>query len=215
MPAQIKTTKRKSFRKRQTKGKLTKSQAVAVKRMISSNDNKKHEVKYFDLEVDSSPDYSGAVVDLMAISNGDTDITRDGDSIYIKSVQWRFVNALADSYNIVRMLFFQYNQDNTPTVDDILSPTWTGDPMGVHSPYRHDTKSTYKILSDRTVLLDADDATALTTGYLKSGFRTRKVQYIGGTTTGINKIWLLVITDSSSVANPSTKGVVRLRFSDA
>ena len=62
-----------------------------------------------------SVDFGGSIVDLTAITQGDSDTTRDGDRVMLKEVTFRWVAQVGDAYNLVRVILFQYVPDSTGT----------------------------------------------------------------------------------------------------
>lgn len=138
------------------------------------------------------------------------DSVRSGDEIYITSFQFRYYLTVGDSYNVIRMMFFQWQQDDTPTAADILADT-SSNP--VLSPYRKDTSGHYKILYDKVHVLDTYNTVQKASGFISKSLK-KKIKYDGGTTTGQNKIYFLNVSDSAAVAHPSYFLTTQLNFKD-
>lgn len=173
------------------------------------------EKKYWDTSVTSTPvSASGTVLDLTPIPQGDTDQSRDGDQLTLRSIQGRFQFIAADATNICRIIIFQWFIDTTvsgvsPLVDQVIQTI--SNPL---ASYNHDGRYNFRILYDRTFSMDTtDDLTASGRIYIYKGLR-RKVQYHGGVTGGKNKIYILYISDSGAITHPSLTYYTRVTFSD-
>lgn len=198
--------------KKVKKGPVTRQEVVKIaNRQIA----KQSEKKYLSTLTSIAKDWNGSVLDLCNIAQGDTDGTRDGDELYVKSVRVKSLVSVADTYNICRTILFQWYDDTTPTGADILSNTYVGTINAPLAPYHHDLSSKFKILYDKTILLDTyHPYMLLDTGYITGGFK-RKVQFSSGGTTGVNKIYLLQISDSGALTHPTMLAVAQVNFTDS
>lgn len=161
---------------------------------------------------------TGTVYDLSAVPQGDTDLTRDGDQLYMGSMSFMYQWYQADDANTCRTIIFQWFPATTPTAGDIITSG-----LGGSAPnylYETDKAWQYKILYDKTVtinrLVSTSPATAAYTRVIKRRIRPsrKKIQFTGGTTTGTNKIYLLVITDSGVTTHPHIEFISRLNYCD-
>lgn len=196
------------------KKKLNKDQYKAVKTLISKQISKRAEKKYFNGSYSlSSYDHNGTIRELTPIPQGDTDVTRDGDSLYLRSMRVNGELVLGDTTNIVRVIVFQWLETDTPVPANILSSTYVGTSNAPLAPYHHDSRRLFRILYDRKFVLNANRPNALyDTGYLR--IPKRKVSYIAGGTTGSNKLWVLLISDSGAVVHPTISVLSRATFND-
>lgn len=157
-------------------------------------------------------DWTGTITSISDVSQGDTDVTRDGDQIYIRSLEMSWEVAVGDTYNIVRLIVLQWFPATTPTISDILLTSGNND--SVLSPYSHDTRFQFKVLYDRKIHVNTDRPNMSLRFRIWRNFRFRRIQYIGGGTTGQNKIYILKISDSGAVPNPTMANFAKMNFSD-
>lgn len=196
-------SRRKKYRRRT---RVSKPFYRKVKRVFNSIAEK----KYYPYDNTSTVSTTGNMLFLSSIPQGDTDTTRDGDSIYIRSIQINFTVAYADAYNQLRFILFQWLPQTTPTLADILlHPTYP-----TISVFNHDSRRNYRILKDRRCIVDADDPTCMLKIYSYNKF-IRKIQYTGGTTVGNNNIYCLAVSDSNVVNDPSISWSGKINFTDA
>jgi hypothetical protein len=148
-----------------------------------------------------SPNQSGAVVDFTAaIAQGDTDATRDGDSIKVLLLRLNLaptLNTLGSAEQRVKILIVQAN-------DEAMSATQLNNLDGTaYSPLGHsawDYKSQYRVLMDHVFVLDGEHQTHLERRVIKVD---RHVQYNNATTT-VNSGALLMYHSSGSASNAPT-----------
>lgn len=148
--------------------------------------------------------------DVLQETTNATDSVRVGDELHITSFSFRYVVVVGDAYNIVRVIFFQWLQDDAPTLGDIYADTANA----VVSPYRRDTNRHYKILYDRTHALDTYNTVQVANKFLTRGFK-KKMKFDAGTTTGQGKIYFSIVSDSSAVAHPTYRVETQLNYLDA
>jgi len=189
---------------------------VATKGYVKKMLDKAQEIKFYDESGTVSLSTSGSVFCVSDLAQGDTDITRDGDKIVLKSMQLRGTMTLADTSNIIRIIVFQWFPVDTasdPTADDILQTTGT---FGIVSAYQHDQRNQYHILADRTYTL-----TTASQPYrhwqIKIPFKYVKKQatFLAGGVYGANHIHILMISDSAAVADPTCSFYSRIYYTDS
>ncbi len=198
-------------------GRGTASKAY-VKRAIK----KMHEKKYFMKEQSSiavSFD-THLLVDLSAIPQGDTDLTRDGDSVKLTSLQVRMTwqtgaSQSADSY--VRVVIFQWFDNSTPTpplVLGALGAAFDGT-TAMDAFYNHDRRRQFRVLYDNLSICGGSSDPAVASHLFRKtpvisftpkikGKRTGKkayINFVGGGTTAQNKIYLLAISNIADGTN--------------
>lgn len=178
------------------------------------------EKHYWDYVVNNSIDSNGSVFDLSLITQGDSDLQREGDRVRITSIQWRGQAFNADTSNVMRFIFFQWLVDDTidaPTPLKVLQSAYLGNPYAVYAPYAKDYAG-YKfvIIQDTTLCTsvngDANNIFMFNVPFKKNKKLTPNIQYQGGTTTGTNKLYLCVVSDSGAISHPSAIGIFRIRF---
>jgi hypothetical protein len=187
-----------------------------VKQMVKSMLREVQELKLFVTQTSGvTVDYAGNIVDVSPISQGDSDITRDGDRVQL--VEWAFQAAIypGDSTNLFRIILFQYTPDSalgTPLVSYVLQTT-----SSVNAPitYRSiDFVKSVKILHDRTYSCDTYHPVVLTNPITIKKFFDRQMQFTGATTR-TNGLFLLFISDSSASSHPTIQYYSTIRFTDS
>lgn len=154
-----------------------------------------------------------AMLSLLDVPQGDLDSTRDGDQLFLRSIQLNFSISLGDTTNFVRVILFQWFPTLTglPPVASILLDTsrpWL-------SPYNHDQRFNFRIFHDKTYCLDTLNNEISRRMFLKSKFR-RHIQYVGGATAvAANRIFALFISDSGAAPHPALQYSGKTNFTDA
>lgn len=162
-------------------------------------------------------DTGGLILRFTEVPQGDTDVTRDGDQLTIRSLQFNYVLTLADTTNVMRVILFQWfdsTQSVQPIPSNILIDTAIG--RAVASPYSHDYRYQFKILYDKTHVLDSNTPVINRRVFLKRfPFKHKKIQYVGASSTNHNNgLFALVISDSAVGPNPTITYSGKFNFSD-
>lgn len=166
----------------------------------------------------ASPSIGGTLTDLSAVTLGDGATNRDGLQIEPYSFKVRMDAVVADTYNRIRVIFFQWLEDDTsnpPTMADILRFE-AADAHQYNSQLQiqnFSTGSRYKILKDFVITLDVDKPTANYILKFKK-HKLKDIYFTDGQTTGWNHLYLLLISDSTITAHPLVTVQTRLRFTD-
>lgn len=213
------------FRKRRFRRRGRKSMKSMVTRQIKNYEKKHTELKYHDYTLNQLTDYNGVVVDLSIILQGISDTTRIADKLKLHDMKVHGSINIQDTYNNVRMIFFVWKESDaafSPGVADILQTTTIPGISSPFSNYYWDGRDRFKILSDKTYLINWQNGSA-TPGavvnanhfkFYKKLDKLKEVAYFGGGVTGINKIYLLMISDSPSITDPLISGTVRITYTD-
>lgn len=214
---EVLSAKPKFAKKQKIKSKLTQGDKLLVKTMINKSMNKRMEKKYHMEQDDSAtPSYAGTVVDITEPAQGDGDITRDGDEIYLRSINVKGFVRLADSTNQVRIILFQWRGDTAtdpPAVTQVLSSSQVSTALAPVAKYYHDGRALYRIIYDKVFNLDAGNPQQLfNTGYLRLPFR--KARFNAAATTGTDHVHMLLISDSAAATHPTVGYVSTLTFND-
>lgn len=211
------------FRRRRFRGrKLNKRQKFQVKRLIRNV----QELKYFEgssqnADISTSP----AILDISAVSQGDTDTTRDGDRLqWVGKIDFRYSLDIADATNIIRVMIFQWKPNSSPAAGSLFLNGPTG-AVDVWSNYGHDHRQEYTILYDKTYSLvgNGGAATVPTTTssqivrFVRISLKriAKMAQFTAGTTAGTNKLYLYLISDSALVGNPTITFSAKVFFRDS
>lgn len=193
-----------------------------VNRIIRAN----QELKYYDgAWVQSSLGSTPLLQQLSAIPQGNTDISRNGDRLKLYKIHFRG-DALcfsADAYNRIRVVVFQWFPATLPTAGSILLPGLNAVNIDFASHYAHDTRQQYRVMYDRVHKLIGNASTANTPNTAASvkqfvfslRIPRRQLQYVAGTTTGSNQIYIMAFSDSAGIPNPSLNVGYKCMFTDS
>lgn len=193
---------------------------VATKQYVKKQFKIAQELKYHG-EFDSLTTVSNAgllPICFTDITQGDTDLTRDGDAVNIKGVVIRgtLQASTVDLRNLIRCIVFQWYPIDTASTPSILNIIHQTGAYGIIAPYNHDLRNQYKILADRTFLVDQE-----TNRYRRFQIKVpmkymkKKIQYVGGDLYGSNHLFMLFISDSASGTNPTISYYTRVWFTDS
>lgn len=191
---------------------LNKREKQQVKRLINMDREKKLIVT----------NVTGSISSIMAFNNvssvnqGDGDLERIGDSITIKSIHWTGQVIGADSTNYVRLVMFQWHADDNADPPDVsaLTQVASGTEGLVAGVFRKDTKPLYTILYDKKISTDTYNNAKQFTKNIYKGFRKR-IKYLAGGNSGMQKIYTAVVSDSGAVSHPAITSQVCIYFTDA
>lgn len=186
---------------------------IADKRIVSHA-----EKKYFTTEsltAYTTIDFNGSITNISAVPQGDTDLSRDGDELYIRSMTVKFNWIVGDATNLVRTIVFQWLNNSTPTVSGttgVLNAVGlVGSPL---EPYIHDQRSYFRILYDKTFQLTTNHSQQMGTAYITK-FPRKKISYSASGTTIVNGgLWLIFLSDSGAANHPSVIYKAKLNFID-
>ncbi len=193
---------------------LNPRQRSAVSNIVVKTIKRRGEWKHFTAKTVTTADTTGSVTDLSVIAQGLTDITRVGDTITASTMNVKYFAFTADTRNFLRLIFFQWYDDSTPVVGDILIDVAGSN---VRAMYNTDQAPNFKIIHDKTLMLAERVAgqtfpSQLTTRKLR--IPRSKVQYQGASTTGIGKVWLLLLSDSGVATHPGFELTSKLNYQD-
>lgn len=157
------------------------------------------------------------LTDVPQATTNATDTTRDGDQVYIRSLDirgWVVVNATA-GYNLLRVLVVQATSFLTgpPINSNILLTPVT---YGLLSPYNHDNRFNFKILYDKVFAVDITWRNKVPFRFrLNKKFKQRKIQYsAGAANAGTNRLFLMFISDNG-VDPPRVDFASKFNFGDS
>lgn len=160
---------------------------------------------------------TGSILSMMQCTIGDTDTTRDGNQITIKSVMLYYSAIVGDTTNAVRLILILDKQPNgaAPTVNDILEST--GSVVTPYNPINYQNRTRFKFLMNKFMFVSTNGPEVLGGKYFKKFKKPIVVSY--NETSGLpntNALWLLAISDSAvGVPNPSVYVQSRVYFYDA
>lgn len=174
---------------------------------------KMQDVKVFDNAFAASASTTPALTDCCAISQGDTNLTRDGNRIWIKSISVSFELVRADTTNIFRIMFVQWLPDNGTSGDAVTyGEITTAGSYPLADMYNTQFGSKFRVLYDKTHKISADDTSKVIHFSLRPA--VRKLNYNGTATSGTGHVYAILMSDSSAVSHPQVNGYVRVKFTD-
>lgn len=221
MPFKKTYKKKRTYRRNRRYGiNKSKNFVRSVQRVITRNQEKKYHVSSGDWTATNA---TAAIAQITNVSQGDTDTTRDGDQIYLKSVYSSWLvrtNQTVPNASSVRMIIFQWFNTNgtSPVVGDILLSTTAA--TVIHSPYTHDTRYQFRVLYDKTVTVVPYDDQYMETKVgpmrrLITRIPKRKLQYVAGSATqGVNQIYFLRVSDDND-SPPDVQNYFKVNFTDS
>lgn len=170
------------------------------------------------VDVSSTPQF----IDLSAISQGDSETTRDGDVCKPFKLQFRAQivrdsGGTTDTWDNVRIILFTWKDDtadNSPsTLSDLLHGSGTNSHLALPA-VNYSIKSKFNILYDRMFTLTDRNAASIRPIDGRGPYRNISVNIYGkrkfapiyftsGATTGKNKVYLLVYSTQAAGADNS------------
>ncbi|AXH74390.1 MAG: capsid protein [Cressdnaviricota sp.] len=194
-----------------------KAQVGLIKKVINSQ----HEKHVHTVSVNGTFSSTGTVQDLSAIAVGDAVNNREGDRITLKSIIFRFGLIAADTTNFVRVMLVQWLQNDAataPTIAGIYNSTFTAQPYATFAPFNKSAAGYQWVpLYDKTFALSLNGNACskhiakITPRHFKKKAKAM-IQYNAGATTGVGKIYVILISDSGVAADPTITGVMQIRF---
>lgn len=187
----------------------------AVAKIAKSVVNRTSEHKYFDTTGATTFSYSGTIIQLTTVPQGNTDITRSGDQLEILNLYVDFYVTPADSaVHLFQVLFFQwfpFNASDAPTVGEVLQTVANGTVAPI-SPLHHDLKRNFKLLYRLKGASYVTSGPSIVRKQIVLKPKYKKLSFVGGTTDAFGHIYVLFVGDGSV---SMTYGIYsRLNFTD-
>lgn len=194
---------------------LNKVEKKQVKSIVNRTINTRSETKHYNT-YDSGTAVQNVVsiTDLCPITQSNADTGRDGDQLELYNFQMNYALEGGDATNIVRVMIFQWKDDSVPLDTDILfniaNVPWLS--------FTHvDKKQLFTVLYDRKHSLCLNGANGVQNHRIHlygKKLGRKKIQYQGGTTTGMNKLYLLRVSDSAGLPDPFMYHHTRIQYKD-
>nr|WGN90635.1 capsid protein [Banfec virus 6] len=210
------------YRKRSKVSRRRKPRADVAKRLrrVERKVNQNMpELKYSNTLLDSTTTtYDGALYQLFAPAQGDSDITRDGDEIRVQGFMLRwFFNSAVNSC-AARVIVFIDKQNFMSAVTDVFESSTLGAARAtssINAQYVHDYKDRITVLSDKTYHFSANGTNTLAPKrfYKMRGMRMRFLA--GATTLEKNALKMIVISGNAAGSTPSITYQGRIWYTDA
>jgi len=195
--------------------------ASVVKREVK----KTKETKYTDRGVhNQAASNAGSVLSLInSLARGDDAFNNfDGNTVYPTGISFRWGCNTNQTYNYVRFLVFQWLENTTPAMSDILQDTTTG--IACLCPPHVNNIGRMNVLFDKVVTISPSAAgsssTVLGDGIKNGqvyipGSRFRPIKYrIGSSDIITGNIFVLVVSDDGLATFPGFSFYSRLSFTD-
>lgn len=209
-------------------GKGKSKRVYATKKYVKQHLQQALETKYHDLEIPATSISSvGSIQSISGMIKGTSVDQRIGDTIRIHKLSFQLagIRAVGDSFNTMRLIFFQWNVDSTtdvPTLLEILEPD-SGAGSGILAPYRNYKFDTLKQRKMRILydsLMTVDEVKADTHIWRRKSITFKnpiKVVFNQEalTPTGYGKIYYMIVSDSTGSFHPTLRGFTRVEYKDA
>lgn len=191
----------------------------SVRKIVRDEIKKLAETKHHDTNLAINVANSTFAYDCTDMVQDNTDTSRNGDKVMLQSIYLTAVLGGATTGIINRIMLVQWHDnsaDNSINQGDIFQFFTTSfDANTVNSPLNIDQSPKYTILMDRRYPIQPAYAGAsnehVLRVYLKKGFR-KKINFNEAVTSGQNKIYLCVFSDSATAG--ALNGYVRVRYTD-
>lgn len=195
-------------------GTLTPEQRQAVRRMIHATEEQKH---YGAYQANVGFSYGGSeyVQDVTIVGQGSGAAQRTGEEVTWDKLELRVAFTVADTYNHVRILVFQWFADtqvDVPTAAKVLDLSAVASTAySYQAPYNVTTPPKFKILYDSEFMLAGagtaadpiQEATSKSRHIVIPGNRGRKtITFNGALTNGMNHLYVMALSDSVVVNHP-------------
>lgn len=188
--------------------------------------NPKAEVKYTDRSLyNNSSTNTGSIFSLhhLLVRGDDVFNNFEGNVVYPVGLSIKWACETNQSYNYVRLMFFQWMDGSVPTISDVLQDTTTG--IGTMCAVHVNTKGIMNVLYDKHIVIapsagGGSAATVLGWGpkngktYIP-GKRMCPIRFKVGTNTVMSgTIYCLMLSDDSLATYPTVSLYTRLAYRD-
>lgn len=152
-----------------------------------------------------------------AIPQGNAQSQRVGNEIVASYAEISYMLTIGDALNWVRIIYFQWHEDNAisvPTIADLLY-TLGGTNPGMNLLH-FDERHRFKVIYDKVHRLEATSTgSTLFVKDLRVKIPHKTIAYNGTATTGQNQIYVAVVSDSALGPHPTFNNQFRLLYRDA
>lgn len=208
-------------KKRTHKGKPTLKKLA--KRIDNVYKNIAQEVKVLDAVYEFQPDRDGSSSDMYALSavpQGDTDITRDGLKIKMRSIQVKgqiYQNSAIQSSTVRCLIFYDKNYENgvPPTCADLLEAGVFGTNEAPYAMRNRKTRERFRVIYDKLFTLNNTGANTLPFNIYRRLSNIGSYSSTGAADYGKNMLWMCWISGQSVTQKPNVQVVTRLSFTDS
>lgn len=187
-----------------------------VKHMVDREIRKHSEKKWLQTQNSAQSTNAGTIISFTEVPQGDTDVTRDGDQLTLRSLELSvdvvgLTGVTGNSQMLTRFIVFQWLPNTTPAASDVVISTDLGSGFAPRTFYNHQNRFEFRILHDRLFYTD-EYHQVVGEHIMVSDFHNRKVQYTpGSTSTATNKLYMLVVSNQTGSTYAYN---AKLNFSD-
>jgi len=200
------------------KQKLTPPVAKAVRSQIKRELRKAIEAKKLDTLVDQTIDWTGTVIDLTSIDHRVAEGQRIGDTVTPSSLDIRWQLTHGDNENALRVLLIQWHQDTQvflPGVSSVLEGLTLNATTAPFAHYNKNNRTDFRVIKDFTLKTGISASTRTQIGRINLTKAVRPVNFNGQLTSGTDKIYLMLVSDSGAATHPGVIFNCRLNYRDA
>lgn len=171
------------------------------------------EVRFKSTSGASTLSSTGVIVLLNGMSEGDSEGTREGVSITLKSYTEHLQFITADATNVMRRILVWDKQTNgaAPALSDILEDSTT---LPLLSPKKWENRKRFQFLKDDILNVSTYTPQLLSKLYLK--LKGKKTNYLSNvnTSAGITSggLYLVMFSDSGAATHPAYNYFVRMTY---
>lgn len=167
--------------------------------------------------------FPGSITDIFTPAIGTSDSQRVGDRVKLNHLSLRgflycplqagnSINFMAQY--AVRVVLVQWYPSSVPVVSDIIQAPGT-----TNSPFKWDTRQMFRVLSDKhycVVSAGSKSNVNIRASVKLSKLKTNKVQFQASSTTGTNKIYLILDSNGGVPGNsPYADFYTRISYTDS
>jgi len=204
------------------RGRRTGHKNMSLSKTIRREVFKLAEPKYLQTDLTTTVSYNGSFQSLALVDQGDYATKRVGNKVIPTSWTIRGSMTGSDNFNFIRMVVFQWHDDNAinpPGIDDIFENT-TGSTSALYSTFnRQHIGSQFHVLSDRLMRVSAnalnpDINSARIITNMKGWKGLKEITFQGSSTYAFNQLYILMISDSSTINHPAFDGYAVVNYRD-
>jgi len=210
--------RKKSYRRKKSSYGSKKTYKIATraaKKVLSKNVERKHfEVANTNVSISTTATVNALTYPTQGVGEND----RIGNEISLRWVKLKYYLTVADTTNMIRMIIFQWHVDTAiqnPGIGDILlDPTSN---YAIVSPLvdKEGKRRKFTILSDKvSTLATQGTANTFKKVYIPKGFKRRLGFNSNNVTTGLDQIFMAVISDSAASLHPTMTWYTDACFTD-
>ena len=179
--------------------KMTNGDKNLVRQMIESKMEYQSEKKSHVIEGNAGVQaLSFSPVLLTNIDQGVGDTERVGDKVVLDRMRLSYAFTAGDNTNVCRVIVFSWKLQTDPTTDTLLQ--YASGSLAYLATYKPDLEPDYKVIYDRVHYLGSGTNVQ---GDVMEIILKGKVQYQGGSNTGIGNLYLCCYSDSTAAPSPS------------